>query len=162
MKMLIDVNSNAQYVVLRRKDHGDTDRAPARGAQGRTGGSQPIGEQGGQRQRNSYRPTNITVSMQKTTSVNGVTIRLTDERWTHIVQEHGEISGMMGVVLQTVNEPEVIFAGNSGELLAVRKIETEKFLVVPYREQGEDGFIITAFMTKRLISLQRRSKLWPK
>jgi hypothetical protein len=96
-----------------------------------------------------------------TSSVNGANIRLTEERWAHILEEHGEISGMMDAVLQTVNEPQVIFAGNSGELLAVREIEAGKYLVVPYKEQGNDGFIITAFMTRRFHSLQRRAQLWP-
>jgi hypothetical protein len=96
-----------------------------------------------------------------TFSVHGTRIRLTDERWAHILEEHGEISGMMDAVLQTVNEPQVIFAGNSGELLAVREIEAGKYIVVPYREQDRDGFIITAFVTRRFHSLQRRAQLWP-
>jgi len=97
-----------------------------------------------------------------TSSINGANIRLTEERWAHIVEEHGEISGMMDTVLQTINEPQVIFAGNSGELLAVREIESGKYLVVPYKEQDKDGFIITAFFTRRFHSLQRRRQLWPK
>ncbi len=96
------------------------------------------------------------------TSKNGANIRLTDERWTHIIEEHGELYGMMALVLQTVSDPEIILAGNGGELLAVREVDTGKFLVVPYREQGNDGFIITAFLTRRFQSLQRRTRLWPK
>ncbi|WP_045216955.1 hypothetical protein [Desulfonatronovibrio magnus] len=99
--------------------------------------------------------------MKTTFSVHGARIRLTDERWAHIVEEHGEISEMMDAVLQTVNKPEFIFAGNNGELLAVREVKAGKYLVVPYREQDKDGFIITAFVTKRLHTLQRRVKLWP-
>ena len=94
-------------------------------------------------------------------SASGANIRLTDERWAHIVEEHGEISGMMDDVLQTVNKPQFIFAGNSGELLAVREIEAGKYIVVPYREQDRDGFIITAFVTRRFHSLQMRAQLWP-
>jgi hypothetical protein len=39
--------------------------------------------------------------MKVKSSVNGAGIRLTDERWAHIVEEHGDISGMMDAVLQT-------------------------------------------------------------
>lgn len=48
------------------------------------------------------------------------------------------------------------------ELLAVREIEAGKYLVVVYRELNNDGFIITAFVTRRAKSLHRRKQLWPK
>jgi len=51
--------------------------------------------------------------------------------------------------------------GGEGELLAVREVENEKYLVVVYREHTEDGFIITAFLTRRLRSLEKRKQLWP-
>ncbi len=96
------------------------------------------------------------------TSINGTIIRLTNERWTHIIEEHAELYGMMDFVLLTVSNPEIVFTGNSGEFLAVREVESKKFLVVPYRELNNDGFIITAFLTRRLHSLQRRKKIWPR
>ena len=97
-----------------------------------------------------------------TTSINGISIRLTKERWGHIVEEHAELDGMMDTVLLTVNSPEIVLAGNSGEFLAVRKFEPKKYLVVPYREFNNDGFIITAFLTRRIHSLQRRKQIWPR
>ena len=50
--------------------------------------------------------------------------------------------------------------GNGGELLAVREIEPGKHLVVAYRGTEEDGFIITAFLTRRVKSLERRKLIW--
>jgi hypothetical protein len=97
-----------------------------------------------------------------TTSVNGANIRLTYERWAHITEEHGEIFGMMDIVLQTVNNPDIVLAGKAGEFLAIHEIDTKKYLVVPYREHGNDGFIITAFITRRLQALMKREILWPK
>ena len=41
------------------------------------------------------------------------------------------------------------------------EIEPSKWLVVVYRESGDDGFIITAFMTRRAQTLSRRQQLWP-
>jgi len=48
-------------------------------------------------------------------SKNEISIRLTDERWTHITEEHCELAGMR-------------LEGGDGELLSVREIEKDKFL----------------------------------
>jgi hypothetical protein len=94
-------------------------------------------------------------------SKNGVPIRLTDERWVHITEEHGELADMRAEIVDTVANPTWIFAGRQGEQLAVREIESGKYLVVVYRESPNDGFLITAFLTRRLHTLQRRRQLWP-
>lgn len=94
-------------------------------------------------------------------SKNDVPIRLTDERWAHITEEHTELAGMRLGVLETVANPERILQGNYGALLAVREMTTGKYLVVVYNEQDADGFIITAFLTRRTNSLNRRKQVWP-
>ncbi len=94
-------------------------------------------------------------------SKNGVPIRLTDERWAHITEEHNELAGMRLDVLETVTQPSRILAGGEGALLAVREVEVGKYLVVVYRELVDDGFIITAFLTRKVNSLNRRQQLWP-
>lgn len=94
-------------------------------------------------------------------SVVNVRIRLTDERWAHIGEEHAELGGRRDDVLEAVARPDVVLAGNEGALLAVREIEARKWLVVVYREEVDDGFIITAFLTRRDRSLFRRRRLWP-
>jgi hypothetical protein len=94
-------------------------------------------------------------------SKNGVPIRLTDERWAHITEEHGELAGLRLEIMETVANPTEIFAGNRGELLAVREVEPGKYLVVVYRESQQDGFIITAFLTRKGHTLRRRQQLWP-
>lgn len=94
-------------------------------------------------------------------SVHGVPIRLTDERWEHITEEHTELAGLKLEVLETVEKPEKIFAGNEGEHLAARPIGSGKWVVVVYREKNDDGFVITAFFTRRMRALQKRKQLWP-
>jgi hypothetical protein len=94
-------------------------------------------------------------------SKNGTSIRLTAERWTHIADEHGELDGLRSEVLQAVEEPQLIVAGGDGELMAVREFALGKYLVVVYRELDNDGFVITAFLTRRIRSLQRREQVWP-
>jgi len=94
------------------------------------------------------------VSLESVTiSPGGVPIRLTDERWRHIVGRHPELDGLRELVLETVARPDMIQRGGVGELLAVRYYpETSlggKFLVVAYREAGpSDGFILTAYLTR--------------
>jgi hypothetical protein len=56
-------------------------------------------------------------------SKNGVPIRLTNERWIHITEEHAELAGYRLEVLETIRNPERIVAGNAGELLAIRTQE---------------------------------------
>lgn len=95
------------------------------------------------------------------TSKNGTPIRLTDERWSHITEEHAELAGYRLEVLEAIAEPERILAGNAGELLAVRAQQDGKLLVAVYRELLPDGFVITAFLTRRAASLNRRTQIWP-
>ncbi|HSB79658.1 MAG TPA: hypothetical protein VLM91_12805 [Candidatus Methylomirabilis sp.] len=94
-------------------------------------------------------------------SRSGVPIRLTDERWAHIIEEHCELAGLRSEVLHTIGNPGRVLGGSAGEFFAVREIEPKKFLVVVYREAGHDGFVITAFLTRRGRSLERRRQLWP-
>ena len=94
-------------------------------------------------------------------SKGGIAIRLTDERWTHIAEEHCELAGLRSEVVETVSHPDRILLGGDGELIAVREVEIGKHLVAVYREQRDDGFIITAFLTRRIRSLEKRRQLWP-
>lgn len=96
-------------------------------------------------------------------SKRGVPIRLTDERWSHVVEEHCELAGMLHEVLEALSLPDRILAGNAGEYLAIKATSTGKSIVVVYREDAaeQDGFVITAFVTSRGRSLERRPQLWP-
>ena len=97
------------------------------------------------------------------TSVNGVAIRLTDERWLHISEEHSEMAGYVIDVLEVLERPDVVFAGSAGELLVARAIEPGKYMVVVYREKTlDDGFVVTAFLTRRFRQLARREQVWPR
>ena len=94
-------------------------------------------------------------------SKNGIPIRLTDERWSHIIEEHTELAGMRRDVLEAVADPGKVLQGNYGALMAVCEMARGKYLVAVYNELERDGFIITAFLTRRLSSLNRRKQLWP-
>jgi hypothetical protein len=68
--------------------------------------------------------------MQTIKSINKITIRLTDERWRHIIEEHSEMAGYYYDVLETIVGPDYIYKGIGGELFAVKEIIKEKYLVV--------------------------------
>lgn len=55
-------------------------------------------------------------------SKNGVPIRLTDERWFHIVENHDDLAGYYDEVLQTIEDPDVILRGHAGALIAVKAL----------------------------------------
>jgi hypothetical protein len=104
-------------------------------------------------------PTSESVAL----SIAGVPIRLTPERWGHIATRHPEVSSLRQQVLETIEAPDVIQAGDRGVLLAVRLFPstplTRKHLVVPYREtQAGDGFVLTAYLTSGPST--RRTVLW--
>ena len=94
-------------------------------------------------------------------SVNGVSVRLTSEQWTHIVEHHDDVAGHFHDVLEAVAHPDAVYEGNQGELLAVSSRLGARRLVVVYREASrEDGFVITAFFTTRVGQIERRRLVW--
>lgn len=94
-------------------------------------------------------------------SKNDVKIRLTDERWKHITDGHQELAEFREQVLKTVSEPDRVLEGNNSALMGVKKITPTKYVVVIYRENQDDGFIVTAFLTGNLNYMDRRKQLWP-
>ena len=91
-------------------------------------------------------------------SVNGVSVRLTEERWLHIVENHDEVAGYYDDVLAVVEDPEVVLRGYRGSQIAVRSYGPKRYLMVVYREVSpEDGFIITAYFASQF---DRKKTLW--
>jgi len=101
----------------------------------------------------------------KALSKNNVTIRLTSERWHHIVIAHQEIrDDDFPKIMKVISEPDFILKGNKGEYLAVKRITgKENWLVVPYKEVSqEDGFVLTAYFSSNLIWLLKKEIIWNK
>lgn len=99
-------------------------------------------------------------------SINGVAIRLTEERWLHITSSHPEIEiGDFYFIFETIEDPEVVFRGDADELLAVKKRpRKDQWLVVVYKEtiRKKDGFVITAYITTDFRWLLKRKIIWNK
>lgn len=79
-------------------------------------------------------------------SVNGVPIRLTEERWyEHIVFNRPYMSGYPEAVLEAVENPQFVLRGHRKSKVAVINFGRKRWLHVVYRELSKtDGFIITA------------------
>lgn len=101
-----------------------------------------------------------------TKSVSGKIIRLTFKQLAHIVESHDYMAGNIEKILETVNSPDYVVKGTKDELIAVRHyIKTnlgEKYSVVIYKENQEDGFVITAFFTSRPETIRKESIIWKK
>src|SRR4029079_11616412 len=96
--------------------------------------------------------------MDSTQSIDGFPIRLTVERWFHIVENHDDVAGYYDEVLDTVASPEIVLPGYGGSRIAVRGHGPHRYLCVVYRQtSATDGFIITAYFSRKL---DRRKALW--
>jgi hypothetical protein len=91
----------------------------------------------------------------------GLTIRLTEERWQHITEGHPELAHLKSEVMQAIENPDKILEGSNSELLAIKLVNDNKYLVTIYKEGQEDGFVITAYLTRRINSLNKRKEVWP-
>ncbi len=100
------------------------------------------------------------VVMEIVKSINGVPIRLTDERWVHIVENHDDLAGYYDEVLNTIESPNYVVKGYAQALIALKESGENRFLAVVYKEtSNDDGFIITAYFTSK-IKLEREVIVW--
>ena len=100
-------------------------------------------------------------------SKNGVSIRLTSERWTHITTSHTDMNDNKDLLFKTVENPDMILKGVNGELRAVRFYQKThlgpKYLMVAYKELSYgEGFIITAYKTSKVDKIVKRGVIWKK
>jgi len=70
-------------------------------------------------------------------SKNNIPVRLTTERWQHIIMRHPEMDSQRERVLETITAPHLIQEGDFGALISIRFYEetplTSKYLVVIYK-----------------------------
>ena len=88
--------------------------------------------------------------MDNSYSINGVPIRLTHERWYHIIENDDDLASYFYEALDTIENPDFVLRGNQGTLKATKNFGKDKWLVVVYREMAKtDGFIITAYFIEK-------------
>lgn len=97
-------------------------------------------------------------------SKNKVLVRLTDERLNHIFDNHPETKDCISWFIETIEKPDYIFAGDFGELIAVKQykktpVSENKFLTLAYKETSKlDGFILTAYFSRGIN--KKRKLIW--
>jgi len=101
------------------------------------------------------------MNMEIAKSKNNILIRLTEERWRHIVENHDDLAGYYDEVLGAIEDPDYIIQGYGEAITALKEVEKEKFLTVVYKEFDTDGFIITAYFSSK-IKLDKEVILWQK
>lgn len=93
-------------------------------------------------------------------SLNNVPLRLTEERWEHIVGSHPYMTRYYEDMLDAVDDPEYILPGHKGSLIAVVRLRKKAILHVMHRELSKtDGFIITAYIKT---SFDKNKAIWPR
>ncbi|NOX86350.1 MAG: hypothetical protein GXO86_10375 [Chlorobi bacterium] len=88
---------------------------------------------------------------------------MTDERWYHITTGHPEMAAYYDDILETVEEPEIVYLGSNDEHIAIKRLNDEisKYIVVVYKELNEnDGFIITSFITNKMLYFVKKKIIW--
>ena len=87
--------------------------------------------------------------------------RLTDERSRHISENHPEMKNCISWILETIEDPDLILAGDFSELIAVKLFERtpvtyDKYLTVVYKETSKlDGFILTAYFSRSINKIRK-------
>lgn len=98
-------------------------------------------------------------------SKNKIPIRLTEERWLHIITSHKELTTSdLPKITNAIKNPDAILKGDTGEFLAIKKKPGKKtWIVVAYKEIGkQDGFVVTAYITTDSRWLFKKDILWNK
>lgn len=94
----------------------------------------------------------------------GVSVRLTSERWTHIL-DHPEMVGQQDRLAETLASPDIVMATVKDETVHTyhRQYETtpvtRKYMVVVVKMAPGDAFVVTAFYSSRV---KKGEVVWPK
>jgi hypothetical protein len=97
-------------------------------------------------------------------SINGNVIRLTDERITHIIINHPELTDQIPWIIETIERPDLILGGDFAELIAIKlfkktPVTENKYLAVACNEKwNNDGFVLTAYFCSNYN--KKRKVLW--
>jgi len=94
--------------------------------------------------------------------VNSIPIRLTEERWFHIVENHNDLAGYYEDILAAVESPDMVVQGYGKAMIALSRRNKEPCLAVVCKELStSDGFIITAYFTSRA-KIEKEAVIWQK
>ncbi|MEX0804877.1 MAG: hypothetical protein WD688_16405 [Candidatus Binatia bacterium] len=99
----------------------------------------------------------------KTEDYAGKSVRLTEERWRHIL-EHPEMARQKQKVRETLKKPDLVLTSHHDFSVGLyyrfysRSPVGRKYLMVAVKILGDDAFIITAFFTDEV---KGGTQIWP-
>lgn len=96
------------------------------------------------------------------TSISNINIRLTSERFDHIISNHPEVKDYIWDLEAALETPDFVYEGTKEEYIALRRQKNGYYFVVIYKEDFtiQDGFVITAFITSRITYFLRKKLIW--
>ena len=105
------------------------------------------------------------MSFKASRTVSGVMVKLHNEMLQRIIRKHSELEGCEGLILETIEDPDLVVEGHKRELLAIRHYDVtpvgSKDMVVIYREDRR--LVITAFLTSKAHKIvEKRRVIWQK
>jgi len=91
----------------------------------------------------------------ETTTINGRTLKLTNEGWRHIRTVHPELKKELNKVKQTMTTPDLIKQGNRADTFIFYKlfpetIVSQKFLALVIKYFNTEGVVITGYFTENI------------
>jgi len=95
-------------------------------------------------------------------SYNDVLVRLSKERVSRIIQNHPEMSTIIIEIVETLQQPNYVFAGKNGEQIATKEYPNYHIVVVYKVISSENSFVITAFLTTQIRCYLKKQILWKK
>jgi hypothetical protein len=110
-----------------------------------------------------FEDTEVSSVMKVLHDVQGLAIRLTDERRAHIL-EHAEMAEMESAIEETLREPERVVRSMSDPdahlyyRFYFRTVVGGKFLCVVVKLAENGPFVLTAYLTNRM---KKGERLWP-
>lgn len=80
----------------------------------------------------------------------GKQVRLTEVQWAHIASKHREILDQKGKIIQTLENPDIVYYSSlENNYQYCKHFEetpvTQKYLLLVVKHLNGEGFVITAF-----------------
>lgn len=91
-------------------------------------------------------------------------IRLTEERWNHIVKRHPEMVNYEPLISKTINNPDEVYIDDSKSYILIKRWSRDEFItdwLIAYItiKSETDGFVKSLHGTSNKL-LKKRKKKW--
>ncbi len=98
--------------------------------------------------------------MQTPISINNIPITISRDQWNLISEAHPEVTHYFSDVLETIENPDILYAGMQSNSIAVKEIEKGTYLTVLYKEKLKK--LTTVFLTREIRQFDELEIIWKK